>query len=66
MPVLTLCTYMTCFRVKYFNRICLEDLTKIKKNKIVSWTKFEMRTFRMCFRSIMLAGYFNEMHKMNQ
>lgn len=66
MPVLTLCTYMICFRVNYFTRICLEDLSKIKKNEIVSWPEFEMRTFRMCVRSIILVDYVNEMHKVNQ
>jgi hypothetical protein len=66
MPVLTLCTYMTCFRVKYFTRICLEDLSKIKKNEIVSWPEFEVKPFRKCIRSIISVGYFNEIHKMNQ
>jgi len=52
---------MTCFRVKYFTRICLEDLSKIKKNEIVSWPEFEMRTFRVCVRSTILVCYFSEM-----
>jgi hypothetical protein len=58
---------MTCFRVKFFfTGICLEDLSKIKINGLVSWPEFELRTSRICIRSIVLVGYFKEMHKMEQ